>query len=121
VSLPLEMLGKVADKLRWLLKHPNFTHWDRIDTSNLRKVAGLHSHILGYSWIGLFISSKCASIFGQNAPNMSIYSVIRRECFKADLRGAGVATEQRKFLLPSGRESTEKKRRRGDCCIRQEF
>jgi pimeloyl-ACP methyl ester carboxylesterase len=40
---------------------------------------------------------------------------------RTDLRGSGVATGQRKFLSPSGRESTESKHRRGDCCIRQEF
>ncbi len=87
----------------------------------MRKVAGLldsHSHMLGQSWIGHFISSKCASIFAQNAPNVSIYSSIRRECFRTDLRGSGVATGQRKFLSPSGRESTETKHRCGDCCIR---
>ena len=60
-------------------------------------------------------------MFAQNAPNMSIYSGIRRECFRTDLRAAGVGTGQRKFLSPSGRESTEKKHRRGYCCIRQEF
>jgi hypothetical protein len=48
-------------------------------------------------------------------------SSIRRECFKTDLRGLGVGTGQGKFLSRSGRESTEKKRRSGDCCIRQEF
>jgi len=52
---------------------------------------------------------------------MSIYSGIRRECFRTDLRGAAVATGQRKFLSPSGRESTDKKHRRGDCSIRREF
>lgn len=97
------------------------THWGKIDRSNLRKVAGLHSHILSHSWIGHFISSKCASIFAQNAPNMSIYLSIRREYFRTALRGSGVATGQRKFLSPSGKESIEKKHRRGDCCIRQGF
>jgi hypothetical protein len=35
------------------------------------------------------------------------------------LARCGAATEQRKFLSPSGRESTEKKHRSGDCSIRQ--
>ena len=42
-----------------------------------------------HPWIGHFISSKCGSIFAQNAPNMSTYSSIRRGCFRTDLRGAG--------------------------------
>ena len=84
-------------------------------------VAGFDSPILGHSWIGHFISSKFASIFAQNAPNMSISSGIRRERFKTDLRGEGAATEQRKFLSLSGRQSIEKKHWPGDCCIRQEF
>jgi hypothetical protein len=72
-----------------LVLNRGYTHWGKIDRSNLRKVAGLDSHILGHTWIGHFISSKCASIFAQNAPNMSIYSSIRRECFRTDLRGVG--------------------------------
>jgi hypothetical protein len=71
--------------------------------------------------MGHLINSKCASIFAQNEPNMSIYSSIRQECFRTVLRGSGVATGQRKFLSRNGRESTKKKHRRGDCCIRLEF
>jgi hypothetical protein len=103
-----------------MLKYCPNTHCGKIDRSNLRKVAGL-SHILGYSWIGHIISSKCASIFAQNAPNMSTYLSIPQERFRTGSRGSGAATAQRKFLSPSGRESTKRKHRRGDCCIRQEF
>ena len=37
------------------------------------------------------------------------------------LARCGGGDRTRKFLSPSGRESTEKKRRRGDCCIRREY
>jgi hypothetical protein len=67
------------------------------------------------------MSRKYASTFAQNAKNVSGYSSTRQEFSKIGLRGAGAATGQRKFLSPSGKESTEKKHRRGDCCIRREY
>jgi hypothetical protein len=39
---------------------------------------------------------------------MSIYSGIWQECFRTDLRGAGEATEQSKFLSRNGRESIKR-------------
>jgi hypothetical protein len=106
---------------RMVSEKRHYTHWGKIEGSNLRKSAGLHSHLLGHSWIGHFISSKCVSIFAQSAPNMSIYSSIRREFCKIGLRDAGVATGPDGPLFPSGKRSTEKKHRHGDCCIRQEY
>jgi hypothetical protein len=114
------VVGK-PEAIYQLLKNRHYTHWGKIERSNLRKAAELRSHLLYHSWIGHFISSKCVSISAQNAPNMSIYSSIRRECFRTDLRGSGVATGQTTFLSPSGREPTEKKHRCGDRCIRHEY
>jgi hypothetical protein len=102
-------------------RNRNFTHWDKIDRGNLPLGRWTPPSLLGHSWIGHFISSKCVLIFAQNTPNMSIYSSIRRECFRTGLRDSGVAIGQTKFPSPSGRESTEKKHRRGDCCIREEY
>lgn len=100
--------------LEWLLAiYPHYTHWGKIGRSNLHKVARLHTHILGYSRIGHFISNKCASIFVQNAPNTSAYLSIRPESFRTDLRGSEVATGQRKFLSLNGRKSTERKHMSG--------
>jgi hypothetical protein len=45
------------------------------------------------------LSRKCASIFAQNAPNMSIYSNIRRECSRTDLRGSAVGDRTREIPI----------------------
>ena len=60
-------------------------------------------------------------MFAQSAWNMSGCSIIRRECYKIDLHGAAEPIAPDRRVFPSGRESTNNRRKSEDYFIRREF
>jgi len=67
------------------------------------------------------MNRKSASIFAQNARNVSVYLSTRPEFCKIGLRGAGAATEPDGQPFLSGKKSTCQKRNSEGCCIKQGY